>query len=203
MNRFLILLVLGLIMNDKSVAQSNLAQFSAGFSRHGSGDLNGISYFFDYTHYFKNKLSWVASFGGDIHDGVSPLLFEYPTGNQVDASFRYTLAGIQIGSGIKYSLIKKEKHEVFISVIGIFRYQSSSASDAINKLYPALTNLPFPVMLLENSSPQRTYSVGAAPRIGYNYTFDKKIAVGFSGGLQFDTNGDTILQLLLTLGRRF
>ena len=92
---------------------------------------------------------------------------------------------------------------MFFSLSGILRYQTSSASDAINKLYPALTNLPFPVIVLENSSPQRTYSIGAAPKVGYNYTFNNKIAAGFAGGLQFDTNGDTILQLFLTIGRRF
>lgn len=202
MKGLLILLVFLIIMHDKSVAQKNLAQFSAGFSKHGSGDLNGVSYVFDYTHYFKNKLSWIASFGGDIHDGVFPLFYEYPLGNKEDASFRYTIAGIQLGGGIRYSLIRNDKHELFINILGIFRYQSDSDSGK-EILYPALTNLPFPVMILENDSPQRTYSVGAAPRIGYNFTFDKKIAVGFAGGLQFDTNGDTILQLLLTLGRRF
>jgi len=45
--------------------------------------------------------------------------------------------------------------------------------------------------------------LGAYPKIEYNYTIRKKVTLGVIAGFQFDTNGDNIMRLSLTLGRRF
>lgn len=180
-SRLLTILVILFLINNKSVAQNNLAQFSAGFSRHGTGDLNGVSFVFDYTQYLKKNLAWRIAFGDDIHDGSSPLFYEYPPGNQVDGSYRYTTAGLQAGGGIRYSFMRNDHHELFLNLDGFFRYQSSNATSGVGISYPAITGFPFPIIEIENTSPQRTYSVGAAPRVGYNYTFNKKIVAGLAG----------------------
>jgi hypothetical protein len=196
-------LFLFIVINHVVHAQSRQLQFSFGSSKHGTGDIKGLSYKFDYTKYFKKKLSWQIGLGGDIHDGVTPLYFEYPAGNQIDGSYKYTTAGLQLGMDIRYSILKTDLHEIVLSAGGLVRYQTSSSSDVINILYSPITNLPYPVIVLENTTPQKTISVGATPKFGYNYTIKKKIAIGFLSGFQFDTNGDTILQFFLTLSRRF
>ena len=197
------ILFLLLVINHAVHAQSRQVQFSFGPSKNGTGDIKGLSYKFDYTKYFKKKLSWQIGLGGDIYDGVTPLYFEYPAGNQIDGSYRYTTAGLQLGVDIRYSIFKTDVHEIILSAGGLVRYQTSSASDALNILYSPITNLPFPVIVLENTSPQTTISIGASPKFGYNYTIKKKIGIGFLSGFQFDTNGDTILHFLITLSRRF
>ena len=196
-------LFLFIVINQVVYAQSKQVQFAFGSSKHGTGDLKGLSYKFEYAKYFKKKLSWQIGLGGDIYDGISPLYFEYPAGNPIDASYRYTTAGLQLGIDIRYSVFKTDLHEIILSAGGLVRYQTSSVSDAVNILYSPITNLPYPVIVLQNTTPQNTISIGASPEFGYTYTIKKKLGIGFLSGFQFDTNGDTILHFLLSLSRRF
>lgn len=170
---------------------------------HGSGDLLGFSYGAEYGKYFKKRLSWQVSFGGSIHDGYFEHFYEYPAGNRIDGSYRYTIAGVQVGYHLAYSLIRTEKSDLQLRAGGIIRYQSSSLYDGIGIYYPIVTGAQFPVMLIENTTPQRTFAAGLTPQIGYTYTTKKKICLGILAGFQTDTNGDVISQLSFSIGKRF
>jgi hypothetical protein len=162
-------LLFSILLNFFSAtAQKKQLQMLAGPSKHGSGDLRGFYYGFNYSNYFKQKISWQISVEGDLYDGSLPLYFEMPVGNRVDGSYRYSIAGVQLGYNLRYSFLKNKNHEALISAGAIIRYQSSSASDAINVLYPILTNLPIPVIYFQNETRQRTIAIGAYPKIEYN-----------------------------------
>jgi hypothetical protein len=187
-----------------SMAQKQQLQMLGGWSKHGSGDLKGFYYGFNYGKYFKPKLSWQVSVEGNMYDGFFPLYYTNPNGGAVvDGSYRYSIAGLQVGYNGRYSFVKTANHETIVSIGAFVRYQSSSASDAITVIYPIATNLPIPVFYFENETPVRTVAVGAYPKIEYNYTLKKKIIIGIIAGFQFDTNGDNIMNLSLTLGKRF
>jgi len=165
--------------------------------------MRGVNFATEYENYFKKKFSWTLALGGTIHDGFEPLYFKDQTGRPIDGSFRYTAAGLQITSHLCYSFIKSTRHEFQLRAGGLLRYQSSSYFDELAINYPAGTGYPIPVIYIENKTPQKTYAVGGSCQIIYNFTFTNKINVGILTGLQFDTNGDNISQLSLTLGKRF
>jgi hypothetical protein len=174
-----------------------------GRSVHGSGDTRGLNFSVEYSKYFKKRLNWSASIGGTIHDGVFPVLYEYPTGVQNDGSIRYTTAGLQVLTHLGYNFIKSRKNELLFRLGSVLRYQSSSYWDVVTVLYPPLTGLPYPVVVFENSTPQRTIAIGGTTQLKYSYTTKRNISIGILGGFQFDTNGDNISHLSLTIGKRF
>jgi hypothetical protein len=186
-----------------AIAQKKQLQMLGGWSKHGSGDLRGFYYGFNYSKYFKPKLSWQVSVEGNMYDGYFPLYYTAPNNSVVDGSYRYSISGLQLGYNLRYSFLKTDNHEAIISGGAFVRYQSSSASDAITVLYPIVTNLPIPVIYFQNETPARTIAVGAYPKIEYNYTLKKKITIGMIAGFQFDTNGDNIMNLSLSIGKRF
>lgn len=183
--------------NNKSI------QLILGRATHGSGDIRGLIFTTEYAKYFKKRLSWIVGIGGTIHDGSLPVFFTVPNGNTVDGSVRYTTAGVQVNGQIGYSFLKTISHEMQLRLGALVRYQSSSYFDQVSILFPIITGLPYPVVVFNNTTPQRTYSIGGNLEIHYNYTITKKIMIGIIAGLQTDTNGDTISQLSLSIGRRF
>lgn len=181
----------------------NQIELIAGRSVHGSGDSRGLNFSVEYSKYFKKRLIWSASIGGTIHDGVFPLFYEYPSGVQNDGSIQYTTAGLQILTHLGYNFFNSAKNELLFRLGSVLRYQSSSYWDAVTVLYPPLTGLPYPVVVFENSLPQRTFAIGGTTQIKYSYTTKRKISFGMLAGFQFDTNGDNISHISLTIGKRF
>lgn len=175
----------------------------AGRSVHGSGDSRGLNFSVEYSKYFKKKLNWSASIGGTIHDGVFPVFYEYPTGVQNDGSIKYTTAGLQVMTHLGYNFFKSDNNELLFRLGSVLRYQSSSYWDEVAVLYPPLTNLPYPVVVFRNTTPQRTFAIGGTTQLKYSYTTKHKISLGILAGFQFDTNGDNISHLSLTIGKRF
>jgi hypothetical protein len=165
--------------------------------------MRGINFATKYEETFKKRLSWTVGIGGTIHDGVYPLIFNDPPGNSVDGSIRYTPVGVQVSGNIGYSIIKSNNHDFKFGLGALLRYQSSSYFDNLGILYPAGTGLPFPVVIFQNFTAQKTLAVGGSGQFQYNYMLSKKLTVGIVTGLQIDTNGDTITQLGLAVGRRF
>ena len=195
-------LIVAIILFSQTNAQTKLLQFSAGTNFNGTGDSFGFSFFTEYSKKFKKKLTWSASVGGTINDGFNFLLYEYPQGRQNDGSLRYTIAGFQAASHIGYSLIGTKVHDFQVRLGSVIRYQSASSS--IGSIYfPPVSGLPFPVTNIINYSPQRTLALGGSGQLVYNYTLKNNICLGVLAGLQFDTQGDTISQLMFTIGKRF
>lgn len=202
--KYILLLAFKVLFFQKLQAQKQQVQVSFGRSFNGTGDIRGFGFATEYNKYFKKKLSWSASFGGTIHDDFIPIIYEYPAGSQNDGSVRYTIAGFQVASHLSYNFLKPEQHELLFRLGAVLRYQSSSYYDDVAIYYPAAgTGFPIPVVVFNNTSPQRTFAVGASPQISYSYIVNKKTSLGLLAGFQFDTNGDNISQLSLTVGRRF
>lgn len=200
---FFFLITSILFAQNESNLPKQFLQFTAGRSTHGTGDVRGLSFNSVYSNFFKKRFSWIAEVGGSLHDGNRALFFTAPNGEFIDGSIRYTTGGIQSSLGIGYSAIKTSEHEIQVRLSSLFRYQSSSYYDDVTVLYPAATGLPFPVIIFNNKTPQRTFAFGGIGAIAYNYTIKNKMTFGLLAGIQTDTNGDTITQLLFSVGKRF
>lgn len=202
-----LILLLLLITSFSLFSQTKLPkqQFEiiAGRSTHGTGDLRGLIFISEYSKYFTKKLSWTAALGGTIHDGSLPLFFNDPGSQSIDGSIRYTTAGVQTAGYLGYSFIRTNRHEVQVRAGALLRYQSSSYYNEVSVLYPLATGLAIPVNYFVNTTPQRTFAFGGSSELLYSYTFKKEISLGVLAGLQTDTNGDTITQTALTIGKRF
>lgn len=173
-------------------------------SKHGSGDMKGISENILFGKYFRKKLSWSVGLGASLHDGSFGITSIQEDGRKLDHSYRYTTGGLQISGGVAYSFIRAKRNELGFRASGIFRYQSSSYFDQLLVVFdPNSTGLPYPAVYIFNTSPQRTYSVGIAPELFYNHSFAKTFFLGASAGFQADTNGDVITNLSLSIGKRF
>jgi hypothetical protein len=185
-----------------SLPQRHL-QLYAGPSFNGTGDIIGFAYDAEFGKYRNKKSSWYVGIGGSIHDKQWPIFYSDQQGNKVDASIRATIAGVQIAGLYGYSIVRNEEHELLIKIGPILRYQSTSYWDGLG-LYPSAgTGYPIPLVSFYNTSPQRTLAIGGNLGFLYNYTIAKKISIGVLAELQLDTNGDTISQFLLSVGRRF
>ncbi|MFM7358144.1 MAG: hypothetical protein ACKO1T_06145 [Sediminibacterium sp.] len=195
-------LIVAIILFSQTNAQTKLLQFSAGSNLNGTGDSFGFSFFTEYSKKLKQKLTWSNSLGGTINDGTLYSIFYQTTSGQVrDGSVRYTTAGFQAASHIGYSFITSQKHDFQFRLGSVLRYQSTSLPDAVS-LEP-IPGVPFPVVVFQNLSPLRTLAVGGSGQLLYNYTMKNNICLGVLAGLQFDTQGDTISQLMFTIGKRF
>ena len=184
--------------------QQSYLEFSFGRSIHGTGDTPGFHYGFSYGQEFSKKLHWQLGFEGTLNDTPDFLLFyEQPDGERVDASLHTVTAGYQLVVGAKYNLIQSNKHQFGLALLPIFRYQATSLSDVYATLFPAITDLPIPVRDIVRLSPGRTFAVGASLRLHYNFHIGNDFYLGLLGAFQVDTNGDTIPQLGLVLGKRF
>lgn len=201
--KYIFYLTFLILLSNKSQGQKQQIQLSFGQSFNSTGDTRGLGFATEYNRYFKKKLNWSASFGGTIHDGFFPILYEYPVGRQNDGSIRYTIAGFQVSSHLSYNFLNSTQHELLFRLGTVLRYQSSSYWDVVNVLYQPITGLPYPVVVFENTTPQKTVAIGGSTQIGYSYTINKKLSIGVLGGFQFDTQGDNISNLSVTIGRRF
>ena len=178
-------------------------QLHIGRSFNGTGDMRGFVFTTHYGKYFKKRLEWSASLTGTIHDGSNYLMYTDPGGKLIDGSIRYTTAGAQLSGQLGYAALRNVQHELMLKGGPLLRFQSSSYYDIYEILMPAITNLNYPVIAFNHRTPQRTVSAGFNLQLHYNYTFNNKILLGILAGLQTDTEGDTISQLSISVGKRF
>ena len=179
-------------------------EFSFGLSKHGSGDTSGYHYGINYGEEFSNKLYWQLGFEGTINDApYFELYYEFPDGEQVDATLHTVTAGFQIAAGIKYNFIQTTNQQFGISFLPLFRYQATSLMDRDTVLYPAATGLPIPTRESVRYEPARTFAIGGSLRINYNFIIGNDFYLGLLGAFQIDSNGDTLPHFNLVLGKRF
>jgi len=188
--------------NDLNKSES--IQLVGGYSRHGSGDLNGIIFGAEYLKYLSGRFLLDFNIRATINDGKDEIIVNNTTtGTKTDASLRYTTAGVQIGVNGGLSIFKNMKHEFIISLGAFGRYQSASnGSDGYSFYSPQATGLPVALIGFDNRTPQETFSLGGILQLQYHFTIKNNIYIGILPGFQTDTNGDAIPQIALTLGRR-
>lgn len=178
---------------------------TGGYSKHGSGDMQGIVFGTEYTKYNSPKLSLNYYFRGSINNAADTIIINNDfSGMRQDASIRFTTAGVQAGVNVRYSFVRNKRNELLISLGGFGRYQSASnGSDGYSLYYPSTTGVPTVLVEYNNKTTQKTYTLGGLLQFQYNYTFNKNIVAGLSPGFQTDTNGDVLLQAVIVIGKRF
>lgn len=206
----LLLFCISLFIAKTSISQNlqtipkQLFSTNIGLVKLGTGDMYGLMIGMEYEKQFRPKLSWSTELATTIHDGSDLLLVKLDNGAEQDLSYRYTIAGAQIGMKLGYDLLRTNKIHFGIKAGLLARYQSSSLADDREILFPALTGYPLPVRILRNTEPQRTFAGGAILQLFARHSLKNNITIGAITGIQMDTNGDVMFpQLLLSIGKRF
>lgn len=178
-------------------------QFMGGYSRHGSGDMDGIVFESGYQYYLSKKFSLQYMVRATINSGRDEILVtDANSGNTTDASVRYTTAGVQLGTNAGFSIVRSSMHELIVSAGPFVRYQSASnGTDGYSIYRPPVINVPAVLIGFDNRSPQQTISVGGLLQIKYAVSIAGKVAIGLATGFQTDTNGDVIPQAGIAIGR--
>lgn len=197
------LLLSNLMWSQSDKSTNNHLNLSFGRSKHFSGDITGIIFSTEFSKKIKQRVSYSIALTGTIHDGEDRLYFSAFSGQQINGSIRYVTAGVQVSSHLGYHFINTTKSDFQLRFGPLLRYQSSSLPDAVTILYEPITGLPIPVIYFEQYEPQRIFSTGGSLQLRYDYTFNKKIAIGILGGFQIDSNEDNIAQVAFSVGRRF
>ncbi|MFV8269227.1 hypothetical protein ACNQGP_04725 [Flavobacterium sp. GT2N3] len=193
-----------LCAQDTTTLLNKSLQIEMGTGLHGSGDLAGLTLNTSYTHYFRKKVSYTVEVGTSIHYGSSALYYTDKSGKNIDGSYRFTTAGIQLAGKIGLSVFRNKKNDLGLRLGPLVRYQSSSTPDDINTVFPiAGTGFDVPISFVSNESPQNTLSIGGVFQLFYNYSISNKIYIGPSAGFQIDSNGDTITNISLACGMKF
>lgn len=203
MKYLLLASVLVFHINSDAQKQNEMLSIAAGPSFHGSGDMPGLHFNFEYRKYFRKKLYYAIDVAGHIHNDQYYLFYTTPDGVDHDGSVRTTVAGLQLGGGIGYNIVRTFHHDLSIKTSAFYRYQSSPLYDVITVLFEPATGLPFPVVILQHKEAQKKFSPGMNIQLSYRYYVSKKYSIGIYGSFQFDTNEDNIMNAGLSIGRRF
>lgn len=204
-----ILLITGIFLYSQGYSQLKLPtsalQVSAGYSRHGSGDFEGIIFGTEYIKYYSKKLSLNYNIRATINDGQETIRVHNTTSDtHTDASIRFTTAGVQLGVDGGLSIVRSKSIELMLSLGAFGRFQSASnGTDGYQLYYPNATGQPTVLVGYDNHTPIRTLAVGGIIHFNINYTFKNKYFIGLGPAFQTDTNGDAIPQGSLMIGRRF
>jgi len=147
---------------EKNIKDNTLL-FYGGISIHGSGDIPGFGYGFVFEQTFSPNWLWSLSFDSNLNDSEQlPFIFEDQFGNTINSTQHNVIAGFQITSGVGYRFINKSKHRFALHPGLILRYQASSLNDVETTLFPALTNFPIPIRIIENYNDNSTWAVGVS-----------------------------------------
>lgn len=172
-----------------------------GRSFHGSGDIRGFAYGLVYERSISKRWITSLSFDSSLNDSEQRLfIFEDPNGNIINSTQHDVVAGFQLTAGLGYRFINNKRHRFALHPGILFRYQASSLNDIETTLFPGITGFPIPIRIIENYEQNRTFAVGGALRLHYDYVFNSKYILGLQGAWQIDTNGDAFAHWGLRFG---
>jgi hypothetical protein len=187
---YLLFFIFSLTLNGQEITSKTI-ELDVSNTVHGSGDLGGLSFSSNYV-FKKNKYSQLIFIEGTIHDGENLLIFDAPDGRTVDGSIRSTTAGVQVGYGIRYDVLRFNKQYTSIGLSSFLRYQSSSLYDVVSIYYPQLTEFPIPLIAFEHLESARTYAVGLKLIVSHTIKLTRALDLRLHGNFQFDSNEDSI-----------
>jgi hypothetical protein len=203
--RFILLfafITIGALLKAQGQLPAQAIEFNAGYSKHGSGDMNGIFFGAGYTKYVAKRFSLNYNFRGTINDSKEKITVTTPGGTH-DASIRFTTAGVQLGVNAGWNIMRNQTGDLILSLGGFGRYQSASnGDDGYALYYPTQTGVPTVLVGYNNQTPQETFNVGGILQLQFNVNVSKSYYIGALGAFQTDTNGDVILQTGIAIGRR-
>ncbi len=178
--------------------------FELGYSRNGSGDIRGYKFGLNYSSPINKNFDFNLGFYGTLNDSEEiPFIFETPDGDVINSTQHYVIGGMQLHLGLGLNFINTSKHKFGIKPDAILRYQATSLFDQEITDYPALTGYPVPIRFLIREEPGRTLSFGGSFALLYQYKFSSRYFLGLNPGIQFDTNGDTLIFSTISIGRKF
>lgn len=173
------------------------------YSRHGSGDINGVMVDVGYEFNLKDRFSFYNNLSFTLHSGKEIFydLTPQPTNPDYQTQpLNFVTAGIQSSPTIFYSLINGKKQRFKIGVGGVIRYQANSFPDRYLYYYRS-NNWDEPFYIIKEIQPS-VFTVGY--KISFNYVFINKLKTSYSfiGSYQNDTNGDLIFGLGFQIARK-
>ena len=201
-NKFIFLIILIWCITATSAQDNFSLELNMSRSKHGSGDFLGFDFSTNFVKPIKKNLSYVISVGGSTHQRKKELFFTI-NGVENDGSILYVTSGFQVGFGLDYKFVNLDKHKFGIRLIPFGRYQSTSLPDAVTTLFPIITDVPFPVIYFERTSPSQTLAVGVDTSLIYTIKLYKTFSLNLFGSFQFDTNGDNIIGYGLGIVKSF
>lgn len=173
----------------------------AGYSKHGSGDMDGVVFGAEYSRNTDKRFFLTYQLRGGFNSSVDKVTFiNTITGTVTDVSIRFNTGGVQIGMLGSINIIRSSKHKFQVGIGPFARYQSTS-NDGYGMYYPTTTGVPNVLYEFYNPNPQHTVSFGGIFQLQYQFYVSRKMFVGIMGGFQTDTNGDAIPQAGLIFGR--
>jgi len=177
-------------------------QLGLGYSTHGSGDMDGVSFFTEYGKYTGKRFEYGLNIKSTIHWDEFNVLVSRPDGTVRDASFRYSSAGLQVGPFIGYHLLQAKHHQLMIQGGAFARFQNSTYPSSYSFYIDFTTNPPRPVFEFWHEEKQNIFTAGYSVDLSYDFITNKKLMLGVKAGFQNDTNGDVITQVCLVVGRK-
>lgn len=123
----------------------------------------------------------------------------------IDMSYWTVMSGFQLGAYAGKQFKIGKKHFLRTDIGPIIRLQFNS-NDGYAVFYPPATNLPFPVIVFENTPynvNRKTFAVGAKGAFQYRYQLSEKWQLGLYSSLQLDSQGDNFINYGLTVATRF
>ena len=202
-NFFTIFSLVGVAQTQSASSNKCLLYLSIGKSFTGSGDQTGLLLLNGFSKDY-NKWNLSGELATTLYNDSRLLFFSTPTQPDriYDGSIRNTTYGIQVNFIGSRRIIKGNKNHLNIGLGPVIRYQSTSIADSYTVLYPALTNLPIPVLYFDHTSKQNTYAAGGIIKLLYSYDISNKLNVGTHFSFQTDSNDDTISNLAFQIGYR-
>ncbi len=174
----------------------NSIQLFSGVSEHGTDMVSGFGIAAQYSHYFRNKISWTTGFTTTFHDGTYPISF-FTNGNWVESMAQFTTGGVQVGFQLGYDFLHTSKHIAQAKLGSFIRYQTSTNFVTSNPYY--LT----PSSYFERLGSKRTMEVGGLLSISYNYNFRNNYFLIIDGSIQVDFNYNSLNLIGIGIGKRF
>lgn len=188
---------------SQSEMPAETIELNFGCTRHGTGDLGGFIINAEYRRYFRPRVYFTGGLAATINDGFRELTYTTPSGEVIDGSIRNAIGGVQLSSRVGWDFIRRSRNSFSVSVGPLVRYQTSTVPDALSIYFPGGgTGFPFPAIVFEHYSPQRTLSLGAAVQLSYRYQLPAKFFLGANAAFQTDSNGDALPQISAAFGIR-
>lgn len=207
-SRLLVTSICSLLLSIPSISQTAPKQgqpiflyANANRAFASTGDNYGLSVAIGVEKQTKKRGSITLEMLTTIHDDERGLFFEYPPGGPVNnGSIRTTTAGVQLAGMLGHALVKTNHWNLIAKLGALVRYQSTSIPDSYEIQYPAMTNLPYPVIVFDHWEPMRTYAVGGIGKLALRYNFNSNLSIEASSAFQADSNGDNFAHYGLSIG---
>jgi hypothetical protein len=197
--RFPYLLAFAIMLTTAAFAQpkSRSLSFAGGRSFHGTGDMKGLQFAFEYGNQLERRLRWSLAMTHTIHYKEDVLR---TTGGPVPVQEknREVKTGVQLGGFFEPQILATARHSFGIGLGPLLRYQFAS-NTSVYRYYPSSP----PVWEREGDNEQNGLAAGYQVRLKYDFSMSERLRLGAQLGFQNDTHADVITYYALQLSHKF